>query len=160
VLTPGSYPPPLFWQSSAIGFVLTLLTYWARSHYPWLWLNPIGFVLGGTSDTWFRAAMVTALVVKLIVVRIGGTEAYTKYLQRFAVGAFVSSYAAEFLARYVAGRGLYFWLRLAGTPPASPWINLFAGFGLIVPVLFFALPIAALIVPRIRERVEKKKSEA
>ncbi|MEM2029111.1 MAG: DUF6784 domain-containing protein, partial [Candidatus Bathyarchaeia archaeon] len=153
--------PPLFWQSSAIGFIITLLVYFGRMRYPWLWINPVGFVLGGTSDAWFRAANVVAFVVVFLAVRVGGAEFYRKYLLRFAVGAFIGSYAAEFTARYIGRAGFLVLAKLLGIGQVA-YVNLFSGPGLIVPVFFFGLPIAAIIVPRLMERkkqIEKTASQ-
>jgi len=150
-VNPMDFQPPLFWQSSAIGLVITLLVYFARMRYPWLWINPIGFILGGTADTWFRAAAIVGFVIVFIVTKIGGAEAYKKYLVPFAVGAFVSSYAAELTARLVSGRGVYYWNKLLGIEVPQRF-NFFGGVTLIIPILFFALPIAGIVVPYIWEK--------
>jgi len=152
-VTPGTYQSPLFWQSAGIGFVITVAIYFARLRFPWLWINPIGFLL--LPNSWWVFATLAAFVIKFIVIRIGGTDAYNKYLLPFAIGAFVGRYTGMYFIRWIARGGVSWYIWMSGGD-APLFTNLLGGWPLIPVILYFALPIAALIAPPLLERRQAK----
>ena len=68
------------------GPLIVLLLTFLRLRFPWFFLNPAGIALAGSGFVWLAGTTMIALVLKLIVVKIGGAAAYEKYIAPFAAG--------------------------------------------------------------------------
>jgi len=78
-------------KGMGIGFVITCLLALLRSVFMWFPFHPLGYVLG---ISWFgRTFWFTALVawlIRILVLRIGGTHTIRKGLIPFSIGMFVA----------------------------------------------------------------------
>lgn len=68
------------------GTIITLVLLFLRLRFPWFFFNPVGIALGANAFVWLMGTAIIALIVKLLVIKIGGAAAYEKYLAPFAAG--------------------------------------------------------------------------
>jgi len=65
------------------GIIMVFAIIWLRLRFPWFFLNPVGLLW---QHPWWLGATMLAFVIKYIVIKVGGAQAYEKYLIPFAVG--------------------------------------------------------------------------
>ena len=75
VVSPSDLPT---WQIglTASGAVFTLVIYYLRSIWPWFFINPLGLFIGTFVGNWTWMNTTVALVVKALILRIGGTRLF------------------------------------------------------------------------------------
>jgi len=93
-----------------IGIVVIAAVTMARERLPWLRVSAAGLVLGLFGSDWFWAPFIVALVIKYILMRVGGTELFLNKWKPLAVGLIVG-----FLFAYVINGLLYVPAMIAGT---------------------------------------------
>ena len=79
----------------AIGAIITVFCFWARTVWPAFFLNPVGFAMG--TIWWLLPIFVVAFIIKLLVIKFGGPQAYENYLVPIAVGYGVGGSLANFI---------------------------------------------------------------
>ncbi|RLE81408.1 MAG: hypothetical protein DRJ52_04250 [Thermoprotei archaeon] len=65
------------------GIIMVFAIIWLRLRFPWFFINPVGLLW---QHPWWLGATMLAFVIKYVVIKVGGAEAYEKYLIPFAVG--------------------------------------------------------------------------
>lgn len=115
----GGQPGPGGWDASAFGYLwgaggailLTVL----RQLFAGFWLHPLGFILGSThmmGGSWVAlwGSMLTAWVIRLLVVKIGGAETVRTKLIPFFIGFFIAAVLANLFvvlhATYLRAQGV------------------------------------------------------
>lgn len=97
-------------------FVVTLGIYYMRGRVGgfWTWLSPAGFLMASIEDpTFYWLSFVIALIIKEIVIRVGGAPLYQRKVMPFAVGLLIGSmlhYIPAMLAYYLRGLGYRWWV--------------------------------------------------
>ena len=77
--------------AGAVSMALTVL----RQCFSGFWFHPVGFVLGGTDFmNYVWGSVLTAWVVRSVVLRLGGAATVRNKLQPLAVGLFLGSCTA------------------------------------------------------------------
>jgi len=78
----------LTWQIglTASGAVFTLIIYYLRSIWPWFFINPLGIFIGTFVGNWTWINTTVALVIKVLILRIGGTKLFEEKVVPAAVG--------------------------------------------------------------------------
>jgi len=71
------------------GALLSILMYMARMRFPWFFLNPSGLILLGAAPNLGVFAAILALVLKYIILRVGGTKLFENSAIPFVVGFLV-----------------------------------------------------------------------
>ena len=89
------------------GAVMAILMYMARMRFPWFFLNPGGLILLGAAPNLGVFAAILALVIKYIVLRVGGTRLFENNLvpavAGFLVGYGVNAAIIGALATFMIG---------------------------------------------------------
>jgi hypothetical protein len=78
------------------GTILTIAMFALRSRFAWFFLNPT-FLWMTTLQEWFWLATFVALIIKIIVLRIGGAKMYTEYGVPLSVGV-LTGFGIAYLA--------------------------------------------------------------
>jgi hypothetical protein len=107
------------WETSTFGYLwgaggAVLLTV-LRQLFAGFWLHPLGFILGSThmmGGNWVAlwGSMLTAWLIRLLVVKIGGAETVRAKLIPFFIGFFIAAVLANLLvvlhATYLRAQGV------------------------------------------------------
>jgi len=89
---------PWFIGYNIFGVILTMAMLYARTIWPWFPLHPLGFLLVSVSFYGFLYVLI-AYIVKLAVLKIGGTEFYQNKALPFALGLLVGGYTGFYPMR-------------------------------------------------------------
>lgn len=99
--TPPSRPTiPEAWTYFIVGIITVFIIYYLRAKFVWFFINPIGTAMlpGGWWPTWL-----IALVIKYVVLKIGGSKFFEEKWIPFVVG-----FIAGFAALYIFGAAIVF----------------------------------------------------
>ncbi|RLE87625.1 MAG: hypothetical protein DRJ67_04305 [Thermoprotei archaeon] len=81
-------PPPITsaerWALTIGGIAFTFIVYMLRAKFTWFILNPVG-IAATFIGTWWATGLI-ALIVKYIVLKVGGSKAYEDFLVPLAAG--------------------------------------------------------------------------
>ncbi len=80
-------------------FVVTGLFWFLRARFPWFFFTPVAFFF--YSGMWFLSSF-PALILKLLVLKLGGTIVYERYAIPFAIGLLIGISFGAFLFGSIA----------------------------------------------------------
>jgi len=89
VLNPGTTDAAI---KTAIGVVLVVALSLARERLPWLRISAAGIILGMAYGMKFWAPFIVALIIKYIVLRIGGVRLFEEKVKPIMIGLFYGSF--------------------------------------------------------------------
>ncbi len=81
------------------GTIFVFVTYFLRLRYPWFFINPVGLQLG--APAWW-AIPLTALVIKALTLKLGGTKAWENYVMPFAIGVALGNGVIYIISAFIA----------------------------------------------------------
>lgn len=84
------------------GIAFTFVAYQLRATYPWFFINPIGIALPAVWGMAHGMFWIWALVVKFIVLRVGGVRAFEQYYRPAAVGFVMGTGVLYFVTSLIA----------------------------------------------------------
>ncbi len=77
--------------SIIIGTVLGIIFMFLRTTFPWFYINPIGIPLLTIFNFYVSLSAIIALILKYLVLKIGGSKIYNQYGIPFFIGLFFGS---------------------------------------------------------------------
>lgn len=95
---------PRIWPDFTVGFIVAVVITALSFLHVWFPLHPVGLVLGFGATLWFQGLI--ALIIRTLVLRVGGSKLYEEKGVPFATEIIVGTALANFLLGLAAIAGL------------------------------------------------------